>query len=116
MRCQVTADIWIFHQQVNAVADQVGRGLVPCVEQENAVMQKFEFGKPLFAGSLDSKLAGAHQSRQDLALVERTLALPPCSKMLKIVLEFRDRPVPAFELLLGQDGLQGTEDCQRPVA
>ena len=54
-------------QQIDAVADQVGRRLVPGVEQEDAVVQQLELAEPLAVGALRLEVAGVDQRREDFA-------------------------------------------------
>ena len=47
MRCQVTPGIGMLQQEVDAVADEIGRRFMSRIEQENAVVKQLELGEAL---------------------------------------------------------------------
>ncbi len=102
-------------QQIDAVADEIGRRLVAGIEQEDAVVQQLDLAQAL-ARAPRVEGAGADEGREDLGFVAVLLAQPPADKVDEIVLELGDGGGAAGELFAAQHGLEGAEDRERPVA
>ena len=113
---QLAHRVGMAEQQVDAVADQVGGGLVAGVEQEDAVVQQLQLRQPVVLVAARRDLAAGDQRREDFAAVAGRFPLAARHQIAQIILELGDRGDAAVELLLGQHRLQRAEDFQRPVA
>ncbi len=113
---QIAHGVGIADQEIDAIADEIGRGLVSGVENEDAVVQELELGQVLFRPAARRQVGGGDQLGQDLALVVALLAHAPFDEIVQIALEVVDRRGAARELLGGQHRLERAEDRQRPVA
>ncbi|MGY4446274.1 hypothetical protein ACVWZR_000934 [Bradyrhizobium sp. i1.3.1] len=97
-------------QRDEAVADQIGGGLVPGIEQEDAVVQQLLLGQPLavllaVAFSLD-------QARQHVTLGIAGLLAPARDQGFEIGEEVLHRLVAARSHFGRHHGLERTEDRQ----
>ena len=100
----------MLRQRYQPVADQVGRGLVAGVEQEDAIVQQLFLGQPLAIGlALD-------QARQHVALGIAGPGAAAFDQCLEIGEEVLHGVVAARERFRTDDGLQRAQDRQRPVA
>src|SRR5262249_37840538 len=106
----------VAEQQVHRVADQVGGGLVPGIEQEDAVVQQLELAEPLVGRAPGSQRAARGQLGENLALVVARLSPTARDEIPQVGLELVDGAVAALALLRGQHRLKPTQDGERPVA
>ena len=60
MLAQIAHRVGMADEQVDAIADQIGRRLVPGIEQKDAIVQELELAKPL---------AGARRREKSLASI-----------------------------------------------
>ena len=67
MRAQVRECIGVADQQIDAIADEIRRGLVSGVQKKNAIVDEFELAEPLVCRRVRVELASADQRSQDLA-------------------------------------------------
>jgi hypothetical protein len=72
---QLAERLRVAEQEIDPVANQVGGGLVPGVEDEDAVVQELELAQPLSRSVARLERAARGQLGEDLALV--TTRLPP---------------------------------------
>ena len=98
---EVAQRIRMAQQQIDAVADQVGRGLVAGVEQEDAIVQKLRLRQPVVLVAARRNFAGIDQGRENFAAVAGHLPLAARNEIAKIILEFGHGSDAAVELLLG---------------
>ena len=97
-------------QCIERVADQVGRGLVAGVEQEDAVVQQLGFAQAL------AVLFTENEAREHVD-VRITRTLPALHDQLAEIREhFGHRGVASFRGLRTHHGFECTEDRQRPRA
>lgn len=96
-------------QEGQAVADQIGRGFVARVQDEDAVLDQLDLGQGAVAVALD-------QTGQNIGVRVTRMGGAMGDKSLKIRLEFGHRLLPGGQLRRGQDRLERAEDGQRPVA
>ncbi len=101
-------------QQMQAVADQVGRRLVAGIEDEDAVVQEFGLAQPL-ARFRARRFAG-DETRQHVGLGIPRPPPPLGDQILQIGGEFLDRAIADVELRRRRRRLERPEDRQRPAA
>ena len=97
-------------QQLHAVADEVGRGLVARVQDENAIVQEFglaERGAAVFIGE---------QARQHVARRILRDAPPVGNQSLEIMQEVPHRLVAGLQHARARRRLQCAQDGERPAA
>ena len=103
---QIAHRVRMAQQQIDAVADQVGRGLVAGVEQEDAIVQKLRLRQPVVLVAARRDFTGIDQGRENFTAVAGRFPLAARNKIAKIILEFGDGGDAAVELLLGQHRFQ----------
>ena len=97
-----------FEQRIEPVADQVGGGLVPGIEDEDDVVQQLALGQPL------AVLLALDQPRQHVALGVARMRAPLRDQAAQVGEEPRHRPLAALALLGRQHRLERAQDRQRP--
>ena len=89
-------------QQIDAVADQVGGGLVAGVEQEDAIVQKLRLGQPVAACRCPRRSRWRRSGSREFRRCRWCrLALAARHEIAQIILEFGDGGDAAVELLAG---------------
>src|SRR4051794_5316457 len=110
MLAQLLHRIGISNQKIETVANEIGGGLVSCVENEDAIVQQFEIGQPLDQCFDRRELAGRDQLGQDFAFIPAVLPRSSLNQTAQINLEVVDGLRAAAELFRSQDGLQCPQD------
>src|SRR5947209_20371503 len=93
-----------------AIADQVGGGLVPGSEQENAVVQELLLAQPL------AIVLALDEPRQHIALGVAGPAAPPLDQHLQILKKLLYRLVAARKNLVANDRFERAQNRERPIA
>lgn len=96
-------------QQGQPVTDQVCRGFVARVQDENAVLDQLDFAKLAVAVACD-------QAGQNVGFRVTGMGATVRDKLLKIRLEFRNRVVSGGHLFGRQNRLQSAQNGKRPTA
>ena len=97
-------------QRHEAIADQIGRGLMPGVEQEDAIVQQLLFRQPL------AVLFALDQPRQHIAFGIAGFCAPSRDQNLEIGEKVLHGLVAARKNFRADHGLQRAQNRQRPVA
>jgi len=101
----------MFEQRMPPIADQIGRRLVPRVQEKDALMQELDLAQ----GSL--LVLGGHELAQHLVVViEGRMAAPVLAQRAQEGLELLHGAIALVEALSSGHGLQRAQDGQRPVA
>ena len=100
----------ILRQRHEAIADQIGRGLVAGIEQEDAVVQQLLLGQPL------AILLALDQPRQHVLCGIAGLGAPPRHQRFEIGEKIAHRLVAARGDLRPHHRLQRAQNGERPVA
>src|SRR5688572_32613326 len=100
----------MIEEKPGTVANQVGRGLVPGVQEKDAVVIELERAQALAARfALD-------EARQDVAVRIAGLAAALVDQAAEVILELHHRAVAALEHFWSRTGLEPGEDGDRPGA
>ncbi len=100
----------VVQQQPHAVADEVGGGLVPRVEQEDALVVE------LLVAQLLAVLLALDEPREHVGLEVAGVPAPRLDQHLQVRDELRHRAVARLEHLRREPGLEAGEDGDRPAA
>ena len=106
---QAATLLGMLQKQVQPVADEIRRRLMPSIQDENAILQQFDFGEPFAV-----RLAG-DEPRQHITLRMPRPFPPACDQRREIGAELVHGSVPLREGLRRDDRFQGAENIERPL-
>src|SRR5450759_1342819 len=92
------------------VANQIGRGFVASIQQENAIMEQF------FRGQTFRVVASIDEPGENVAFRVARIRAALADKSIQINKKVFDRGIAAFKYGRGDNRLQGSQDPERPIA